>query len=256
MVLVSVIMPVFNVESYLAEAIQSIVDQTMKDFEFIIIDDGSTDGSVEIIQSFNDKRITFLRNETNSGITASLNKGLSVAKGEFICRMDADDIAVNNSLEKQIAFFQTHRSISLVGSQAILIDEKGQTIGEEIVPQTTKEINRSKFIHNPFIHGTIMFRSSLVKQFGNYDPRRKHNEDYDLWLRYTKYVQAVNLNDKLIFRRIHSQSITVSKELELIWNRFLTLNNAIVSYYLNPLLFIYLIRPLTAYFYKKFFKQS
>ena len=252
MPVVSVIMPVYNTEQYISESVQSILSQTFKEFEFIIIDDGSTDRSVEIIQSFGDSRIMLLQNEKNLGITESLNKAFKIAKGNFICRMDSDDIADSSRLEKQITFFQTHPAISILGSQAALIDEKGKIIGDEIVPRTTKDINRRKFIHNPFVHGTVMLRSSLVERYGMYDHRRKHTEDYDLWLRYTKHEHGFNLEDKLIYRRIHSQSITISKELDLVWNRFLTLGHAVIFYYRNPFLFIYLIRPFFAYFYRKF----
>lgn len=254
MPIVSIIMPVYNAGQYLTDSIQSILSQTFKDFEFIIIDDGSTDKSIDVIQSFQDKRILLMLNEKNLGITATLNKGLSVAKGKFICRMDADDIAVNTRLERQINFLQNHPSISIIGSRATLIDEKGNIIGEETVPQNPKEINRIKFIHNPFIHATVIFRKILVDKYGMYDSRRKHNEDYDLWLRYTKNEQGFNLDDKLILRRIHKRSITASKEIELVQKRFLTLYHAIISYYSNPFLFIYLIRPLAAYLFKKLIK--
>lgn len=249
----SVIMPVYNAELYLSDSIKSILTQTFEDFEFIIVDDGSTDKSVDIIHSFQDKRILLYRNDKNCGIIESLNKGLNIAKGEFICRMDADDIAVNTRLEKQIKFLQTHQLISLIGSQANLIDGKGQIVGEEIVPQFTKDINRTKFNHNPFIHAAVVFRRTLVDRYGMYDSRRKHTEDYDLWLRYTKYENGFNLADKLVFRRIHSNSITVSRELDLVWNRFLTIAHAIIIYYKNPFLFVYLIRPFFAYLYKKYF---
>jgi glycosyltransferase involved in cell wall biosynthesis len=250
---VSVIMPVYNAEQYLSDSIKSILSQTFEDYEFIIIDDGSTDSSVKIIQSFKDARISFLQNEKNLGITATLNKALGISRGEYICRMDADDIALNNRLEKQIEFIRAHKSISIIGTQATLIDEKGQIIGEEIVPETSKDINRMKFIHNPFIHGSVLWRSSLIERFGIYDSRRRHTEDYDLWLRYTKQEEGFNLKDKLIFRRIHSESITVSKELELVWNRFLTIAHAIIFYYRNPFLFVYLVRPFFAYIYRKYF---
>jgi len=255
MPLVSVIMPVYNGAKYIDEAIESILSQTFSDFEFIIIDDGSTDDTIQHIKRFNDHRMLLLKNEHNMGITQSLNRGLESAKGEYICRMDADDISLANRLEKQVSFLQKYSSIVLVGSSADQIDDKGIIVGEELMPLSPAEINRIKFIHNPFIHGSVMFRKSLLVEFGGYDVRWKYNEDYDLWLRFTSRYLAMNMSDKLLRRRIHQSNITVLKEVELVKYRLQTLFHAILYYYKNPLLMLYIVRPMIAYFYKVLLKR-
>ena len=137
---ISVVMPAYNAEKYIGEAIESILNQTFKDFEFIIINDGSVDHTKEIIREYNDPRIVLLENDKNRGIVLSLNKGLDAATGKYIARMDADDIATKDRLEKQLEFLQV-KSYDMVGCNAIKIDENGKEIGylnfptaHEIIP--------------------------------------------------------------------------------------------------------------------------
>jgi glycosyltransferase involved in cell wall biosynthesis len=240
-------MPVYNGERFLRPAIESILCQTFKDFEFIIVDDGSTDSSVTIIRSYSDERIRLLQNTRNLGITRTLNTGLGVSGGEYICRMDADDISLPQRLQIQIDFMDSHRKIALAGSNVILIDFAGENRGREDHPTQPNLIKRRIFVHNPFAHSSVIIRSSVLKESGYYDPQFLHNEDYDLWLRLAAKYQLANIEEPLLKRRIHEQNITVEKKSELVRYRIKTLSHAIFHYYNNPAYSVFLIRPFLAY---------
>lgn len=248
---VSVLMPVYNGEQFLREAIESILKQTFGDFEFLIIDDGSTDNSADIVQSYNDRRIRLLSNEQNAGITESLNRGIMEAKGEFICRMDADDVSLPERLETQLNYLEENRDVVMTGTWTIRIDEQGHRQEVEQYPVRHQEILRTIFVHNPFAHGTMMLRRNIVQQVGTYDARFLHNEDYDLWLRIAARYTTANIPEPLVLRRVHTKNITVEKELELVRYRILTLRNAIRQYYRKPHYYVHLVRPSLAYFYRK-----
>ncbi len=242
-------MPVYNGERFLREAVESILNQSYHDFEFIIVDDGSKDNSVAIIQEYKDDRIIILQNPKNMGITPTLNRGITQASGKYICRMDADDISLPNRLESQVNYLEKHPTIAIVGSNTTIINELGIRGKTEYYPQSNNEIKRSIFIHNPFAHSSVLIRRSVLDQLGVYDSKYLHNEDYDLWLRISAHYSIENLPEILLLRRVHGANITVNKELELIRFRIKTIYNAIVSYYKKPYYIIYLIRPITSYFY-------
>ncbi len=178
---ISVIMSVYNAEKYLNEAIESILNQTFASFEFIIINDGSTDNSLKIIKKYqkNDKRIKLINNRTNLGLIRSLNKGLKIAKGKYIARMDADDIALPKRLELQLEFLENKKEINLVGSFAIMVNEMGKKIALEKVLLCPEEIEKKLKKSCCLIHPTIMFRNE-----GKFFYREKayYCEDYDLYL--------------------------------------------------------------------------
>jgi glycosyltransferase involved in cell wall biosynthesis len=252
--MVSIILPVYNGERFIAKAVESILNQTYRLYEFIIIDDGSRDATISIINTFHDDRIVLLQNSDNLGIVESLNKGIQKAKGEYICRMDADDISVDTRLEKQVQFLEDNKQIAVVGSQTVLIDENDREIGSEVYPVSPQNISKSIFLHNPFAHGSILIRASVFKECGSYDSRFIYNEDYDLWLRIgSKYLLA-NMPIQLLKRRIHDSNITVMKEIELVKFRLKTLHHALTTYYHNPFLFIYLFRPVLAIGYRVLIK--
>jgi len=244
---VSVIMPVFNGERFLRQAIESILQQTHADFEFIIVDDGSTDATPSILASYRDGRIRILVNPANVGITPSLNAAIAASAGSYICRMDADDISSPERIEKQVAFLEAHPGVALVGSNTLLIDASGNARGTETYPQSPREISRMLFRHNPFAHGSVMMRKSVLDRCGAYDARFLHNEDYDLWLRILAGHAAGNLPEPLLRRRVHGGNITVARETELVRFRIRTLAHAMVSYYHKPHYAVFLVRPALAY---------
>ena len=212
--MVSVIMPVYNAERYLAEAVESILNQTFADFELITIDDCSTDGSLAILKSFADKvkRMHVLENERNLGVTPTLNRGLANARGELIARMDADDISLPDRLEKQFAFLQAHPEIGLVSADAVAIDAEGCAIPEEFA--LISEPGYIKWLLHftcPITHPAVMGRKALFEQAGGYDPEILYAEDYDLWQRMSQFTCLSNLPDVLIKKRAHAQTIGVTR---------------------------------------------
>ncbi|MDJ0799829.1 MAG: glycosyltransferase [Calothrix sp. MO_167.B12] len=208
---VTVLTAVYNGESYLREAIDSILAQTFPDFEFLIINDGSTDSTQEIIQFYDDPRIRLINNEYNLGLTRSLNKGLELAKGEFIARQDADDISEPERLAKQVAFLETHPEVALVGTWYKDIDPQGNLIGECNLPCDCTQIRWDILFYCPFVHSAVMFRKhTIAEQIGFYDEAFSYAQDYDLWWRISRRLQVANINEYLMKLRINPSSMTAT----------------------------------------------
>jgi len=210
---VTVLMSVYNGEKYLREAVDSILAQTFNDFEFLIVNDGSTDNIAEIIESYNDPRIKIINNEKNIGLTKSLNKGLKLAKGKYIARQDADDISMPDRIIKQVDFLDRNLDIAIVGTNYFRINEKGDIVQE--INRKRKDIdikiNLSK--GNQLGHGTLMFRKDCVEKIGFYRETFKYAQDYDFVLRFSDKYKLANIPELLYKWRINSHSISVSKKI-------------------------------------------
>lgn len=211
--IVSVIMPVYNSEKYLSEAIESILAQTLTDFEFLIFDDGSTDNSKLIIDSYakKDKRIYTYCSSQNQGYTLHLNIGLEKARGPYIARMDSDDISMPNRLEDQVNFLNENPSVVVVGSSSIIIDESSSQIGLDIRQSDSSYLFWQSFFTNPVSHPTVMFRKEVVLNIGSYDINKEPSEDYDLWTRILKKNDISNIIPPLLKYRKHTNSISITK---------------------------------------------
>ena len=223
---VSVVMPVYNGEKYLRQAILSVLNQTEKNFELIIINDGSIDSSEEIIKSFNDERIKYFKKD-HSGLIDSLNFGIKQAQGEYVARFDADDICTSDRLEKQLSFFQNNPEDVMVGSCATKINENDEEIGIFNYPPTLwGEIKKYSLLHNPFIHSTVMFKRKLITTMGGYK-NFKHAEDYELWTRIIYKYPCANISEPLLKYRIHTDQVTKTNNLSMkivaLYVRFLAL---------------------------------
>jgi len=204
---ISVIMSVYNGEKYLSEAISSVLSQDFSDFEFIIIDDGSTDKSLEIIKSFNDNRVKVISRE-NRGLIESLNEAIFLSAGKYIARMDADDICLSNRFSAQLKAFDDSE-IAFVGSWATKINESGEELGLMSYPPLEYKKIKSFFIkHNPFIHSSVMIRKAVFDTVGIYDSKYKHAEDYELWSRVLRRFKAINISEPLIKYRINNSGVT------------------------------------------------
>jgi len=203
-------MPVYNAEKYIAEAIYSILGQTFQHFELLIIDDSSTDRSIEIIQSFYDPRIQLYQNEKNEGITASLNKGIALSKCELIARMDADDICHPLRLEKQVAYMQENQDYAMVSSWVRLIDEKGNYIKTE--GTKSKYLYYNLFFECCIFHPTVMFRKELLAKIGNY--LLAYAEDLELFQRISKHFRIGGIDEPLLDYRIHDANTNTVKRKE------------------------------------------
>ena len=195
--IISVVMPVFNAEGFVARAIESILNQTLKDFEFIIIDDSSTDNSVRVMKSFHDPRIKLICNEKNVGVGASLNIGIKKARGKYIARMDADDVSYRNRLVEQIKFLERNRDVSVLGSCASLFDENGEIWGS-IVPLAKPKL-KDWLWSAQVIHASVLMKKEDVKSVGGYDSEANRFEDYDLWLRIIKNGYVINTLQKELY---------------------------------------------------------
>lgn len=209
--LVSVLLAVYNGGLLLDEAIHSILAQTFTDFELLVIDDGSTDDSSQRAASFNDPRIRILRNETNIGLTRSLNRGLAEARGEYVARQDADDISLPNRLAAQVEFLRSNPSVVLVGTSAVRINPKGTRIGTNDMPTTHEAIRWASLVDNPFLHTSVMFRRAVVQEAGGYDEEFVVCQDYALWNRLAAKNRVANLPERLVLMREHESSMTRSQ---------------------------------------------
>lgn len=207
---ISVVMPAYNSEKYIAEAIESILNQTYTDFEFIIINDGSTDKTEEIILSYTDERIVYLKNEKNSGIVYTLNRGLDVAKGEYIARMDSDDISLPTRFEKQIKYFKKHPETAVLGTAINIFGEGTQkhTFKFSCNPQKAKA---ELFFSSCLAHPSVIIRKTIIDNHSlRYEEEYKGMEDFVLWWRISQYGDIISLKVPLLNYRKHSSQITAS----------------------------------------------
>jgi len=202
---VSVLMPVYNGERFLREAIDSILHQTYRDFELLILNDGSTDASLTIINSYTDPRIRLIDNEQNRGLTATLNRGLEEASSDLIARQDADDLSSPNRLAKQVEFFKHHPDVALLGTQARFIDERGYSSGSILQRACSHDsIKWDLLFDNSFTHSSVMFRKRVVQgELGGYDETFSYCQDYELWSRVATSHHVANLIESLVSYRIH-----------------------------------------------------
>ena len=225
-------MAVFNGEKYIRESIESILKQTYTNFEFLIINDGSTDSTLEIIRSYKDTRIRIINNQENIGLTKSLNKGLAVARGEYIARQDADDISHLRRFEKQVKFLDLHSEIAVLGTQSNLIQDDGRIISNP--PGWQRPLNNFSIrwfcmFDSPFIHSSVMMRTKIVRDIlGGYNSKYLTSQDYELWTRIVYEYNCSNLNEKLISFRTHYGSISSKyntdsrKRMSIIMKRAIT----------------------------------
>lgn len=209
---ISVIMSVYNGEKYLSPAVESILNQTYRDFEFIIINDGSVDKTQDILEEFQkqDNRIKIV-SRTNKGLVYSLNEGVSLARGEYIVRMDADDVSAPERLQKQLEYVQRH-DLVVCGTWAEEINTLGNKIKELKYPPSTEKIKFYTLLHNPFIHSSVMFRKDVFEKVGGYRAFFKHIEDYEFWTRIVFKYKTGNITEPLLKYRIHEEQITRKKK--------------------------------------------
>ncbi len=199
-------MSVYNGSKVVDRAIKSIINQTWQDWEFIIIDDASNDASVARIKHFQrqDKRIVFLQNDCNTGLTKSLNLGLQRSKGELIARIDDDDWWHETKLEKQVTFLTKNRNYGIIGTNVIVhLNRDEKQVKKITMPETDDVIRKVLYRRTPFVHSSVVFRKQLVEKFGGYNERLRYAQDYDLWNRYLVETSGHNLQEFLCYRSSH-----------------------------------------------------
>ncbi|HPA25820.1 MAG TPA: glycosyltransferase [bacterium] len=206
MPLISVILPVYKPQKkFLTLAIQSILNQTYKNLELIIVEDKTELTNEQIIKNFSDSRIIYILNEARTDFARQINSGLKVAKGEFVARMDADDISEPNRLEKELNFLLSHPGISFVGSNLTIINEKNDLMGARFYPQNSLAIAKKMRLRNSLAHPTVMLRKRDLLDLGSYNQEFDTLADYDLWARgILAGLKYYNLPDKLLRYRLHS----------------------------------------------------
>lgn len=209
---ITMLMPAYNAEKYIRKAIISVLNQEFIDFELLIINDGSTDTTKQIIESFSDPRIRLI-NQANQGIAAALNIGLLNAKSDIVARFDADDICMPERLSLQYQFLSINADYVIVGSNADYIDMHDEFVFTGRMPAYSDEaIRRLIYNYCPLIHSTIMFRKEPVLDAGSYNIHAHAFEDHLLWLKLLRYGKACNLQEKLVKVRLAPESISIDEK--------------------------------------------
>jgi len=233
MPLVSVVMSVFNCEEYVGKAIESIINQTFNDLEFIIVNDGSEDGTLDILEKYwkNDKRIKIITQE-NKGLTKSLNIGISNSSGKYIARQDADDFSYPERIDNQVNAFENDSNLILLGTRAN-INFKG--FKYESPSYTYAEIKNKITKYNIFVHSSVMFRRSEFMKIGMYNELYKTAQDYEAWMRLSELGKLTILDNVLVERTVRKNSISNKKILFQCYNGY-----KIRRPYISPILNIFL----------------
>lgn len=234
--LISVILPVYNGEKYLEKAVSSILSQTYKNFELIIINDGSKDSSASIIAGFKDQRIRYVDNVDNIGLIATLNKGINIAEGDFIARMDSDDISYPNRFAEQIKCFELDDTLGVVGSSADIINENSEPRGLLKVPESHIDIKMGMLFTNQVIHPSVMLKKSVLTDFKDkvFDAKQLHVEDYALWVNLLDKTLFFNIQTPLIQYRIHGENISVVHSEQQSKTSLLLKNKISTSFGIHP----------------------
>jgi glycosyltransferase involved in cell wall biosynthesis len=218
--LISVVMPVYNAGKFLPEAIESILSQTVEDFEFIIVDDASTDNSWEIIQDNADKdnRIRAFRNEKNLGVSATTNFAINKTQAKYIARMDADDVSFSDRLEKQLEYLKQNNKVVAVGGQCVVINESNQVIGQKRFPVQSKKLKKMIFEAVPIQQPSLMINTSLLpKDFNWYSPQCSSAEEIDVLFKLMEYGQLANLKDWTLYYRYREDSLSHINPKQTFW---------------------------------------
>jgi glycosyltransferase involved in cell wall biosynthesis len=206
-----VLLSVHNDDRFVSEAIESILSQTFHDFELIVIDDGSTDGSRARIEAYEDRRIRLV-SRANRGLVASLNEALALAGGEYIARQDADDISLPTRIEREVALLDAHPEIALVGTNYTVIDEDGRPLATTSVFTHPDDLAVAEILSNQYGHGSVMMRRALVAELGGYDGSVGYVEDYDLFVRIARIAQIANIAEPLYLWRRNASGISLSNK--------------------------------------------
>ena len=211
MPILSVVMTVYNGEKYLREAIDSILAQTFSDFELIFINDGSTDKTSKILNSYKDPRIKII-DQSNKGLVASLNHGIKAAGGKYIARHDADDGSEPTRFAKQVRVLNERPRVVMVGTSMKVMDSQGKILHEHFVLINNNELRQELLVRSPFAHGSVMFRKDVAVRAGLYNQKYWPAEDYELWLRMCEHGELTNIDEPLYIYREHEGGISFTNQ--------------------------------------------
>jgi len=208
---VSVVMAAYNGEIYIEESVRSILGQTLKNFEFIIVDDGSTDSTFDKLQQIDDPRLRIIR-QSNQGQTSALITGIQQAKGDLIARLDDDDYSLPNRLMSQFKFMEAHPKVCLCGSRFQELNRGNLATQRVPFVQTNTEIKKIMSFYNPFAHSAVMFRRDAYSKVGGYSKNYIISMDYDLWLRLMDVGEVYNIDEAFTVIRLHDNSVSIKQE--------------------------------------------
>lgn len=210
---VSVILSVRDGERWVPQAVESVLGQTFADFEFVVVDDGSTDRTGEILDAYRDPRVRVVH-QARAGLTSSLNRATRLTRAPLVARMDADDVALPERFERQIAFLDAHPDVGLLGTGCHEIASSGEVVRTLVPPADDAAIRRALIRANPFIHSSVVFRREAVERVGAYDERLPVAQDYDLWMRMSRVTRLANLPEPLVLRRLTPGRVSSVREVE------------------------------------------
>jgi glycosyltransferase involved in cell wall biosynthesis len=236
---------VYNGEPWLGEAVDSVLRQTLVDFELIVVDDGSTDGTLGVLEQRRDSRITVLR-QARGGQTAALNRGLRSARAPLLARLDADDVALPDRFARQVTFLSAHPEVGLLGSACREISPAGTVVRTLTPPGDDAAIRRRLIRANPFIHSSVMFRRTVLDVAGPYDESFAVAQDYDLWLRMSRVTRLANIVEPLVLRRLAPGRLSSARDSTRLRDEVVARIRAVRHGAYPPWAAVFVARPLCA----------
>lgn len=211
---ISVIMPAYNASQYIRQAVESILSQTFENFELLVIDDGSSDNTSDVLSCYQDSRLRLLRNQSNEGVAHSLNRGIQEAKGRYIARMDSDDLSEPIRLEEQFKYMEQHKDVGVSGTWITIFGDQPSTV--ERSPVGKEIANAYLLFDNPLFHPSVIIRRSALDSLDiHYDSKFSRTEDYDLWTRIAEKTEIDNIPYPLTRMRHHQRSVTNTWSAEM-----------------------------------------
>jgi len=243
--LVSVVMTVYNGEPWTAEAVQSILGQTFRDLELIVVDDGSTDSTADTLGRYRDHRLRIVR-QSRAGQTPALNRALQLSRAPLVARMDADDVALPRRLERQAAFLDAHPEVGLLGTAGHEIGPTGGIVRTLTPPTDDPTLRRALIRYNPLLHTSVMFRRALLEAVGDYDERLRVAQDYDLWLRMSRRTTLAALPEPLVLRRLTPGQLSSTGDTTRIRDEVVVKLRALRSGAHPAWAAVFLVKPLCA----------
>lgn len=242
---VSVLMGVWNGAPQVREAVESILSQTMADLELIVVDDDSSDATPAILASFRDPRLQVIR-RSRGGLTSALNAALRLSRAPLVARLDADDLALPERLERQLAFLSAHPDVGLLGTAAREVDASGGEVAIVRPPTGDAGIRRALIRRNPFVHSSVVMRRAAMEQAGGYDEAFPVAQDYDLWMRMSRVTRMANLPEHLVVRRLRPGRVSEARDTERLRAEASVRWRAVRSGAYPPWCALFVLRPILA----------
>ncbi len=216
--IVSVVLATYNGANRIRDAIKSVQEQSLLDWELIVIDDGSDDGTADVVKSIGDNRIKIVVNQKRLGLTRSLNVGISRSQGKYIARIDDDDVWISLAkLEEQVRVFEADPKLGVCGTQYQVIDDKGNALYQLRMPEQDAEIRKIMLRENPFGHASVCVRREALQRLGGYDEKRQYAQDYELWLRIGTEYRLCNLSMCGMSHRVSTRTVSGKHKMRQYW---------------------------------------